>query len=83
MLTNARYSSLKAALTRAKRNNPLAVLVAVEKALAEFDEVGWPDGWPTWRIALDDARWELIRDSRYENTDAVLARFDAALERFA
>lgn len=82
MLTNTRYASLKAALTRAKKNSPLAVLLAVEKALDEFDEAGWPDGWPTWSIALDDARWALLRDSRYENIDGTLARFAAAQERF-
>lgn len=83
MLTNARYSRLKAALTRAKNNNPLAVLLAVEKALDEFDESGWPDGWATWRAALDDAYWAFSHDGLYEGPKGdLVARFHAVADRF-
>jgi hypothetical protein len=46
----------KAALTRAKKSDdPMKILVAVEKAFDVWDEIGaWPDDWATWSVALDD-----------------------------
>jgi hypothetical protein len=53
----------KAALTRARKKGPEAVIAAVDAAFAEFDEPGniWPDTWHTWNVAREDARWELRR----------------------
>ncbi len=60
---NKLYPKQKAALTRAKKQGPAAVLAACKKAVAEWNTIGaWPDGWHTWNIALGDARWELARN---------------------
>ncbi len=60
----------KAALTRAKKKGPEAVLAAVGAAFAEFDQPGniWPDCWHTWNIARRDALGELARQ-RWERGD--------------
>ena len=54
---NRIYPKQKAALTRAKNSgDPHKVVAAVEKAVAEWNEVGaFPDGWHTWNIAYSDA----------------------------
>lgn len=55
---------LKAALTRAKKKGPEAVIEAVEHAFERFDAWGcWPDCWHTWSIAKSDAEHELRRGS--------------------
>jgi hypothetical protein len=53
----------KAALTRARKKGPEAVIEAVDRFYAEFDREGWPlpDQWHTWRVAKDDAIYELRR----------------------
>ncbi len=52
--------ALKAALTRAKKKGPEAVLAEVERAFAAFDSWGcWPDSWHTWNIAKSDAELAL------------------------
>lgn len=44
-----------AALTRAKHSgDPRKIITAVRGARLAFDRDGWPDQWPTWRIALND-----------------------------
>lgn len=56
---------MKAALTRAKNSgDPHKVIREVDKALARFDVIGWPDQWPTWTIARDDAQFKLERMPR-------------------
>lgn len=56
------YSAQKAALTRAQKYGPQAVLLEVARAEAEWDETGmWPDGWHRWNIARTDAEFELKR----------------------
>jgi hypothetical protein len=51
---------LRAALTRAKNSgDPHKVIAVVDKAARRFDEIGWPDQWPTWTIAKSDAEQKL------------------------
>lgn len=48
----------RAALTRAKNSgDPDKVVVACRNAVREWNAPGvmWPDDWPTWQVALDDA----------------------------
>lgn len=54
----------KAALTRAKKKGPKAVVVACDAAFAEFDEPGniWPDNWHLWNVAKQDAENQLRRE---------------------
>ena len=46
----------RAALTRAIKTSPDAVVIACKKAVAEWDKPGmyWPDDWSRWQRALDD-----------------------------
>lgn len=54
-LTNRQYSTQKAALTRAiKTRDPVKVQAACEKAVREWNETCWPDGWHRWQNALYD-----------------------------
>jgi hypothetical protein len=56
---NRTMAKHKAALTRAKKAGPQAVLAACKAAVAEWNAIGaWPDNWHTWNIALSDARWQ-------------------------
>lgn len=45
----------RAALTRARKLGPEAVIKACDQALAEFDKYGWPDSWADWERAKSDA----------------------------
>lgn len=55
-LSKQEYAALKSALTRAKNSGDgHKILEAVERAVARFNDTIWPDDWPTWRIALQDA----------------------------
>lgn len=56
MYMNAMVRKHKAALTRAKKKGPLAVVVACEAALTSFDSHGYPDCWMDWERAEEDAR---------------------------
>lgn len=62
---NAKFKQQKAALTRATKKGPDAVLAAVAKAKAEWGEHPfggmWPDDWARWQRAEDDALFELRR----------------------
>lgn len=79
-LTKNEYRNLKTALTRAvNTGNPLAVLKAVERFLDECDTRAWPDDWPRWSIALDDAYFAYFRSGMDDDDD--VARFRSALER--
>lgn len=71
LLTKQEYSTLKRNLTRAQRSSDDPVVVAekvyeaVKAAVKLFDERVWPDDWPRWRIALDDAATRLrFHDTR-------------------
>lgn len=55
------YQKQKAALAKAKKECPKAVLKAVEVAMASFEEHGYPDQWHDWERAQDDAEFELQR----------------------
>lgn len=61
-LARTEIPKLKAALTRAKKKGPDAVIAAVDHAFDRFDSIGcWPDSWHTWNIAKQDALLELRR----------------------
>lgn len=60
---NAMVRKHKAALTRAKKKGPEAVLAAVEAAYADFDKGLWPDNWHLWKIAEEDAKMEICRNN--------------------
>ena len=51
----------KAALTRAKKKGPQAVIDAVNAAFAEWDEKfpAWPDDWRIWQNAKNDAEYHI------------------------
>jgi hypothetical protein len=57
----------KAALTRAKKKGPEAVITACKDAYEDFDNGLWPDSWHTWKIAEEDALME-IRRRTWKNT---------------
>ncbi len=52
----------KGALTRAKKQGPYEVILAVRDAYGAFTGVGWPDCWSLWQRAFDDALWDLRRE---------------------
>lgn len=57
------YAQQKAALTRAEKKGPLAVLCETERAFKEWDdETGWPDGWARWENARLDAQRHIARE---------------------
>lgn len=58
---NKNVTRQRAALTRAKKRGPEAVIQADIDAARSFNEHGWPDDWSAWQRAADDARWELRR----------------------
>lgn len=53
----------KAALTRAKKKGPQAVIDACNAFFDEFEanDLPLPDSWHTWNIAKMDAEFELAR----------------------
>lgn len=52
----------KAALTRAKNSgDPLKVIEACNRAFEDFEAHGYPDCWPRWNIAREDAQFALQR----------------------
>ena len=56
MKASYNYSAQKAALTRAVRSGDREkVLAACTKAVREWSQSYWPDGWCRWQRALDDA----------------------------
>lgn len=58
-ITKQEYAKLKSNLTRAKTSGDgRKILAAVEAAVEVFNEKIWPDNWPMWRIALEDAAQE-------------------------
>ena len=73
MLNKVKRTQL-AALTRAKRSgDPAKVVAAVRGARETFERHGFPDQWPTWRIAVDDLNWHsdpAIRAAARTESDA-------------
>ena len=58
MLTKSQHSALKSALTRAKRTqDPARIIAACDAAFEVFERDGYPDTWHTWNIAREDARF--------------------------
>jgi hypothetical protein len=56
----------KAALTRAQKKGPQAVIDAVDAAFAEWTamDIPFPDSWHRWSVARNDAVLELARQRR-------------------
>lgn len=59
-LTQKEFSALKGQLTRAKTlakktGDPEIIIKACDKALAIFEEKGYPDSWNTWKVAKEEA----------------------------
>jgi hypothetical protein len=55
MLTQQEFTTLKSRLTRAKKSGDAdRVLYEVKDAVRTFNEKGWPDNWPMWRVAAED-----------------------------
>ena len=50
-------ASAKGRLTRATKRGPQAVIDEVNRTFAEWDDghYAWPDDWPRWQRAQDDA----------------------------
>ena len=70
MLTQREYVRLKSRMTRAKNSgNPHKVIAEAEYAVNIFNAHGWPDSWPTWRNALEDASWKLRLRCEYAASD--------------
>ncbi len=57
------FRKQKAALTRARKKGPQAVIDAVNAAYAEWNalDIPFPDGWRLWENAKRDAELELRR----------------------
>jgi len=71
-VTKAEFTRQKARLTRAKNSgDPLEVLAAVEKTMAEWRGKAWPDDWSRWSVALDDAYYAYVRSDAYDDDEAV------------
>lgn len=51
------YAQQKAALTRAEKKGPRAVIAECVRFVAEYDETDdpWPDDWHRWNRAYADA----------------------------
>lgn len=64
----------KAALTRAQHSSdPTRIIMAVRAARLAFEQHGFPDQWPTWKIAVDDLNWHndpIIRTAARTESDA-------------
>lgn len=55
----------RAALTRAiNAGDPKKILETANRALAKFDEIGYPDQWHRWQRARDDAVYALQQQRR-------------------
>jgi hypothetical protein len=89
-LMNREHPKLKAKLTRARNSgDPLKVAEAVKAATDVWKQVGcWPDDWPLWRNAIEDA-WEDFRrsdaydDDLFDNGGVVARRLREAALPFA
>lgn len=61
-LTQQEFRNLKTRLTRAQNTGDHDKIIAeCERALAIFDDKGWPDDWARWQRALDDAKFAKSR----------------------
>ena len=77
MLTQREYAILRSRLTRAKNKGPDAVVKEVKHAVSVFNEKGWPDRWPAWRVALEDAALEFRLSALHADDDAAYDKRDA------
>lgn len=60
MISQDTYRKHKAAMTRAENSgDPMKVLIAVRAAWLDFNAHGFPDFWPRWRNAWDNAMQRL------------------------
>lgn len=56
MIAQRDFVRLKGRLTRAKNSGDKSkVMDEVRYAVSIFNADGWPDNWPMWRIAVEDA----------------------------
>lgn len=59
-LTQNEYKSLKSRLTRAiNSQNQQNIIAECNRALAIFEQKGYPDDWSRWERAKDDASFQL------------------------
>jgi hypothetical protein len=86
-VTKAEFTAQKARLTRALHSdNPVAVLDAVEKTLAEWRGKAWPDDWARWLRSLEDAWYKFASSDAYDddqdiNDSKISRRFVEAIRR--
>jgi len=82
-ITKQQYQQQKSALTRARNSgDPLQVLRACEKALAQWEDKCWPDDWSRWSVELYDAWNKYERSLGYDANDKIIERFQAAYHTF-
>ena len=62
-LTQQEFRTLKSRLTRAKKKGPEAVIAECDRALAIFEDKGYPDRWNDWQRAKEDAQMALAHAS--------------------
>jgi hypothetical protein len=64
-LTQAEFTTLKSKLTRVlKSKNNDAIIAECNRAMAIFEQKGYPDNWSNWERAKDDATFAKSRESR-------------------
>lgn len=64
-LTQRQYRAMKSSLTRSiNTGDPRRVLATTSKAMAIFEDQGYPDDWSRWQRAAEDARLVLTRNRR-------------------
>lgn len=61
-LTQQEFKNLKSALTRVKKtNDPDKIITECDRAMAIFEQKGYPDNWSDWERAKTDAEFEKMR----------------------
>jgi len=67
-LTQREYTNIKSALTKAiNTKRPQNIIAECDRALAIFEDRGYPDDWSRWERAKEDASFQL-RKFRLENS---------------
>jgi hypothetical protein len=84
---NREFPAVKAALTRAERQDeirrPLAVVKACERFVELSERCGaMPDDWARWRNALEDAYRTFQRSEAGDTDYYIMRRFQAVARRF-
>lgn len=65
-LTQKEYNGLKASLTRAQNSkDPNKVIAECDRAIAIFEEKGYPDSWSNWERAKMDAEMAINYGTPY------------------